>query len=206
MAGTMQGTRSSTRTPAASTAATFSGLFDNSRILFNPKYWRISQVGFKAQALVGLHGVGAFILQFVGAQLVQQADAAPLLMLVDQQSAALFGDHVQRQFKLCAAIAAQAVENVAREALRVNAHQRRQRTVRHIAHLQHDGFFQAVIEAAFKSVDSKVSKPGWEIRFGSLVQPERGRSVHELSAGCRDAFIIMICELPWRIPPWSRCW
>jgi hypothetical protein len=92
---------------------------------------------------------------------------------------------VQRQFKLRAAIAAQAVEDVARQALRVNAHQRRQRAVRHIAHFQDHGLFQAVLVAAFKSIDSKVSKPGWKIRFGSLVQPERGRSVHELSAGCR---------------------
>jgi hypothetical protein len=68
----------------------------------------------------------------------------------------------------------------------MDAHQRRHRTPRHVAHFQNYGFFQAVVETALKSIDSKVSKSGWKIGFGSLVQPERGRSVHELSAGCRD--------------------
>ena len=34
----------------------------------------VAQVGLEAQALVDLHGVRAVVLQFVGAQLVEQAD------------------------------------------------------------------------------------------------------------------------------------
>jgi two-component system LytT family sensor kinase len=85
---------------------------------------------------------------------------------------------MQGQFKLGAAIAAQAVEDIARQALRVNADQGR-RTMRYIAHLEDHSLFQAVFVTAFESVDSKVPKPGWKVRLGSLVQPERGRSLHE---------------------------
>ena len=34
----------------------------------------MAHIGLEAQALVGLHGVRAVVLQFVGAQLVEQAD------------------------------------------------------------------------------------------------------------------------------------
>ena len=88
------GTRSTTCTPAFSTASTFSGLFDISRTAFSPKYCRIApgscvvaQVAIEAQPLVGFHRVGALILQLIGAQLVEQPDAAAFLMFVDQQPA-----------------------------------------------------------------------------------------------------------------------
>ena len=104
----------------------------------------VAQIGFEAQPLVGFHGVGALILQFVGAQLVQQADAAPFLMLVDQQAAAFVGDRLQRQFKLRAAIAAQAVEDVAGQALRNGCAPAAAADRRQIAHLQHHRFFHAI--------------------------------------------------------------
>jgi hypothetical protein len=41
-------------------------------------------VGVEAQLLVGLEGIGALVLQPIGAQLVYQSDAAALLRQVDQ--------------------------------------------------------------------------------------------------------------------------
>jgi hypothetical protein len=64
----------------------------------------IAEVGFKIQAFVGFHRVGAAVLQFVGPQFVQQADTAPLLVLVNQQPTGFLGDQVQRQLQLRPAI------------------------------------------------------------------------------------------------------
>ncbi len=86
-----QGTRSATSTPAPSTARTFSGLFETRRTDLSPKYRMdgggqlvAPQIRLEAQTLVGLHGVGPVVLQFIGAELVQQADSAALLIFVDQ--------------------------------------------------------------------------------------------------------------------------
>ena len=126
-----QGTRSTTRTPAFSTASTFSGLFDISRMAFSPKYCRIApgqfvvaQVALKAELFVGFDRVGAVVLQLIGAEFVEQPDAAAFLVLVNQQAGAFLRDAFERDLELRAAIAAQAVEDVAREALRMDAHQR----------------------------------------------------------------------------------
>ena len=53
------------------------------------------------------------VLKFVGAQFVQQPDAPPFLLLVDQQTPALLSDRLESQFELPAAIAAKAVKDVA---------------------------------------------------------------------------------------------
>ena len=128
----MHGTRSTTITPARSTAATLSGLLDSRRMDGEPEVAQhfagqlvAAQVGLEAERLVGFHGIGALVLEFVGAQLVQQPDAAPFLVLVDEQAAALLGDALERQFQLRAAVAAQAVEDVSGEALGMDAHQGR---------------------------------------------------------------------------------
>src|SRR5579885_1933481 len=84
-----------------------------------------AKIRFKAELLIGFHRVRAPILKLIGPELVQQANAAAFLMFVNQQAAALFGDRFQRELQLGAAIAAQAVKDVAGQALRVNADQRR---------------------------------------------------------------------------------
>ncbi len=81
----------------------------------------MAQIRFKPQAFVRFDGVGASVLQLVSAEFVEQADAAALLMLIDQQAAACFGDQVERELQLRAAIAAQAVKDIAGEALRMDA-------------------------------------------------------------------------------------
>ena len=66
----------------------------------------IAEIAIEAQLLVGFDGVGALVLEFVSAQFVEQADAAALLELVDQQSAACLGDAGEGDFQLRPAIAA----------------------------------------------------------------------------------------------------
>ena len=65
------------------------------------------------------------VLEVVGAQLVVEADAAALLAHVDDDAAALLGDHLHRLLELLAAVAAHAAEDVAGDALAVHAHEHR---------------------------------------------------------------------------------
>ena len=134
---------------------------------------------------VGLDRVRALILQLIGAQLIEQPDAAALLVFVDQQAAAFGGDGIEGQLELPAAIAAQAVEHVAGETLGMDAHQGR--AAGEIAHLQYYGFFNygsrphngawlggrpcaGGIAAArsFESENSEMPETGGEIGLGRL--------------------------------------
>ena len=56
--------------------------------------------------MVSFDGVIAFILQRIGADLVQQADIAAFLTMIEQCAATLFGDGVQRRFQLKTTVAA----------------------------------------------------------------------------------------------------
>ena len=83
----------------------------------------VAQVGRQAELEVGVDGVIALLLQLVGLELVEQADAATLLGEVEQHALALGLDHRQRRLQLLAAVAAQRVEDVAGQALGVHADQ-----------------------------------------------------------------------------------
>ena len=83
----------------------------------------VAQVDRQAELEVGVDRVQALVLEVVGAQLVQQADPAALLGEVEQDAGALALDHRQRRLELLAAIAAQRVEDVAGQALGVDAHE-----------------------------------------------------------------------------------
>src|SRR5207244_8181809 len=76
-------------------------------------------IGVKAQLLVGVERVETSILQPVGSQLVDEADAAPFLREVEQQPATCSRDRCDPAAQLVAAIAAQAGEQVAGKALRM---------------------------------------------------------------------------------------
>ena len=66
----------------------------------------------------------ALVLQRVGLELVAQADAAALVAAdVDDDARALGGDQLERALELLAAVAAAAAEDVAGEALGVDAHE-----------------------------------------------------------------------------------
>ena len=85
----------------------------------------ISAVGLEPEGMIRFDGVDADILQLVRLQLRHQADAATLLIFVDHQSAAFFGDRLHGHGKLIATIATQRAQRFAGEALRMDAQQRR---------------------------------------------------------------------------------
>src|SRR5258708_2536685 len=85
----------------------------------------LTLIGGKAELDIGLHRVEAAVLQFVSLQLRHQADAAPFLLLVDQDAGPGRGNLFERHLELLTAIAAQRTKHVSGEALRVDTNQRR---------------------------------------------------------------------------------
>ena len=77
--------------------------------------------------MIGFDRIEPFVLQLVGFDLLDQADAAAFLRQVNQHAAAFAADHIERHVKLVAAIAAERFEQVAGEAGRMQPHQRRGR-------------------------------------------------------------------------------
>ena len=65
-------------------------------------------VGVEAELLVGVERIEPGILQLIGAQLVDEPDAAAFLREIEQHPAARRGDRGDRAAQLVAAIAAQA--------------------------------------------------------------------------------------------------
>ncbi len=75
-----------------------------------------------AEGGVRLDGVHALVLEVVRVELVEQADAASLLVpYVEDHASSLFGDAPDGCVELCAAVAAQAAEDVAGEAFGVRS-------------------------------------------------------------------------------------
>ena len=107
----------------------------------------VAGVGGKTELQVRLDGVRAAVLEVVGADLVQQADAAPFLPEVHEDAAALGGDGLHGGVALRAAVAAQRVEAVPGEAFAVHAHE--QGLGGDVAHDERDVFRAAegVLEA-----------------------------------------------------------
>ena len=83
----------------------------------------LARIGREAELEVRLDRVEPLLLQLVRLQLVQQADAAALLRHVEEDAALLGGDPPQREVELLAAVAAQRVEDVARQTFGVHAHE-----------------------------------------------------------------------------------
>ena len=81
-------------------------------------------VRLPTQGAIGVQGVEPAILQRVGPQLVHEPDPAPFLREVEHSAGPLLAHQPQRRVQLRSAVAAQATEQVAREALRVRAHER----------------------------------------------------------------------------------
>ena len=134
------GSRRSARTSIGSCATTsspkpaipeiFFGLFVRTRIVERPRSARICEPipysrasAAKPRLEVRLDRVEPLLLQLVRLQLVQQADPAALLRHVEEDAAALLLDPAERQLELLAAVAAERVEDVAGEALGVDAHE-----------------------------------------------------------------------------------
>src|SRR5258708_22224847 len=85
----------------------------------------VALINRESQSLVCLHGVHPLVLELVRPQLVDQADAPPLLAQVQDHARALGGDHLHGAVELLLAVAPEAVEGVAGEALGVGPQQHR---------------------------------------------------------------------------------
>ena len=85
----------------------------------------VARVGGQAEREVGVDGVEAALLQAVGAELVDEADAAALVTAHVDDDAAVLLDRVERRLELRAALALERVERLAGQALGVHAHERR---------------------------------------------------------------------------------
>ena len=81
-------------------------------------------VSGETQLNVGFDGVEALVLQLVGPELGHEADAAALLLLVEQDSRAFGGNALECELKLRATVAAERAKDIAGEALRVDADDR----------------------------------------------------------------------------------
>ncbi len=127
----------------------------------------IAQIALKPELLVGFHGIGAVILELVGAQFVHQADATAFLVLVNNDAAALSGNLPERDIELSPAIAPQTVKDVSGQALRVDSQQRR-RPIIHVAHGQHYGLFDTTACPSLKAINAEQSVLSWKAGFRGL--------------------------------------
>src|SRR5215470_851915 len=85
----------------------------------------LAQINFQAKQFVSLNCISAFILQRIGADLVQNADATPFLLLINDGSEALFLNQLHSLMQLPAAITFGRGEYVTSQTLRVNSHESR---------------------------------------------------------------------------------
>ena len=82
-------------------------------------------VGFETEFKVRLDCVTALVLELVGAKLGHQSNTTTLLLFVEQHTGTRSGDRGESKLKLLATVATQRVEDVASQALRMNANNRR---------------------------------------------------------------------------------
>src|SRR5439155_8576009 len=84
----------------------------------------VPAVRLVAQCKIGIDGVEAGVLQGVGLELRHEADAATLLVFVNDDAAPFRGDRSNCNFQLVATVATQRPEHFSGEALRMDAHER----------------------------------------------------------------------------------
>ena len=84
----------------------------------------VARIGRESEPAIRFHGVETVVLQFVSFDFVDQADAAAFLREIEHHAGGFFRDLAQRKFKLRAAVAPLRREDVSRQALRMDAHER----------------------------------------------------------------------------------
>ena len=139
----------------------------------------MAAVSFVAEFEVRLDGVAAVVLEFVGAELVHEADAATFLLLVEEDSGSGFGDHGHGEFELLAAVAAERVEDVSGEALGMDADDGR--SGGNVAHDEGNGRLDSlrggwscvvpwagIRQDAFKAEDAELTPTGGKVGIGEL--------------------------------------
>ena len=149
----------------------------NAKMLENaPGEFVTAEIGLEAELNVRLDRVGAAVLQLISAEFVHQTDTAAFLMLVNENAPALFANRVQCEFQLGATIAAEAVEYVARQTLRMNADERRRSC--HVAEPENHGLFNTGVVPALETEDPEMSKTTGEIGFRCLDELKRCTGRH----------------------------
>ena len=106
---------------------------------------------------VRFHRVHAFLLQFVGPELVAKSDTSTFLTSQVQKHAAMFTDELHGGGQLFAAVAAQAPENVAGKALAMDAHVNR---LAEVGVARHPGHMLYAVGLAPVGVGGKVAVLG----------------------------------------------
>jgi len=116
----------------------------------------------KTKFAIGFHGVETGVLQFVGFQFINQADAASFLRQVEHDPRRLGRNFPEREFELSAAVAALRGEDVSGEALGMDAHERRASIAR-LPVLNRDRFL--TFFPAFDSENAKAPEARGQVRF-----------------------------------------
>ncbi len=134
----------------------------------------VAVVVAEAELEVGFDGVGAAVLELVGAELGHEADAAAFLVLVEQDARSLARDEPEGEVELVVAVAAQGVEDVAGEALGVDADERSFGAGVEVAEGEGYGLFDGLaggiagLGEALEAEDAEVSPAGGEVGVGYL--------------------------------------
>jgi hypothetical protein len=77
----------------------------------------VAKISLVSEMQISLDGIESGILQLVSAQLFHQADAPAFLVLIEQNTRALFGDAAQSEMKLIVTITPQRMKDIASGAL-----------------------------------------------------------------------------------------
>ena len=83
----------------------------------------VSQIRFEAQLQIRLDRIAALILKAIGFDFVEEADAAPFLIEVQQHATSLVLDHLHGVMQLVAAVAAQRAQHIGGQATGMHPHQ-----------------------------------------------------------------------------------
>ena len=123
----------------------------------------LAKVGSEAELEIRFDGVIAFVLQGIGADLIDETDAAAFLAQINEDAAAFFRDLAHGCGELLSAVAAQRSETVTSETFRVDAAEDG-RSVIDLAHGESDVVL--AIHAVHEAVDLKVAVLGREFGGG----------------------------------------
>ena len=123
----------------------------------------VAQIGSKAKAFIGFHRVEAGVLQGVGLELVDQANAPALLAQIHHHPNAGGFDHAQGSLQLGPAVAAQRTKGISCEALAVHPHQHRLLSQLRLA--LDDGHVLAAIEFVAVADGAEVAEGAGHGRF-----------------------------------------
>ena len=125
----------------------------------------IARIHGQVEGEIGFYGIHALVLQGVGADFVDEPDAAPFLAQIDENAAPFLADGVQGCFKLGAAVAFLREECVSGKAFGVDAGENG-RAVCNIAHNKGDVFLPAA--AVFKTVHLEYAVCGGQAAGGDV--------------------------------------